>query len=182
MTSYTDICPNILFFGQYFISGQFSWFFLSDGKFIAADEFKGGAICSFVAISSDFAITFISDKLYRHKCDEKSPEPKKILYKWRQNLNDVVLFFEFDHKVDKSEVNVSVRRNHLEIAIRNVKLEGELFQAVDPDQSSWEISPGGVEVTLEKAVERGWSQVYKDFDFGDEVFNKEFVDQVKVSL
>ncbi|CBY38929.1 unnamed protein product [Oikopleura dioica] len=156
--------------------------FDKDGKFIAADEFKGGAICSFVAISSDFAITFISDKLYRHKCDEKSPEPKKILYKWRQNLNDVVLFFEFDHKVDKSEVNVSVRRNHLEIAIRNVKLEGELFQAVDPDQSSWEISPGGVEVTLEKAVERGWSQVYKDFDFGDEVFNKEFVDQVKGRL
>ena len=65
--------------------------------------------------------------------------------------------------------------------IRDVKLEGELFQAIDPDQSSWEISPGGVEVTLEKAVERGWSQVYRDFDNGEEVYNKEFVDQVKVT-
>lgn len=156
--------------------------FDKEGEFLAMDEFKGGAICSFVAISSDFAITFISDKLFSHKCDEKSPEPKKILYKWRQNLNDLVLFFEFEHKVDKSEINVSIRRNHLEITIRNVKLEGELFQAIDPDQSSWEISPGGVEITLEKVVERGWSQVYKDFDFGDEVFNKEFVDQVKGRL
>ena len=59
-----------------------------------------------------------------------------------------------------------------------VEFEGDLFDEIDPDESNWEISPGGIEISLQKKVGRGWSQILKENDQGEEIFNEEYVAQV----
>ena len=59
-----------------------------------------------------------------------------------------------------------------------VEFEGELFDEIDPEESNWEISPGGIEISLQKKNGRGWSQVLKENDQGEEIFNEEYVAQV----
>ena len=59
-----------------------------------------------------------------------------------------------------------------------VEFEGDLFDEIDPEESNWEISPGGIEISLQKKVGRGWSQVLKENDHGEEIFNEEYVAQV----
>ena len=59
-----------------------------------------------------------------------------------------------------------------------VEFAGDLFDEIDPDESNWEISSGGLEISLQKKVSRGWSQILKENDQGEEIFNEEYVAQV----
>lgn len=156
------------------------------GELISLDEFESAAVPSYVAISTDFSIVMAADRLIKHECDkvEKS-KPKKVLYKWRQSLSDVVVFLEFESPVTKAEVDITIAKSDLTVQIRDLKIAGKLFQPIDPEESTWTISDGGVEILLAKVVERGWSQVLGnglDNDQGEELFNEEFVSQVHQSL
>ena len=76
--------------------------------------------------------------------------------KWRKSLSDLVLFLPFDTKLTKNEIAISIERTKLTVKIRDFELEGKLFQMIDPDESTWTISPGGVEVMLQKVCTGGW--------------------------
>ena len=116
----------------------------------SVDEFRSGSVPSFVALSEDGAILLASDKLISHKIDEILPTVPKKQFKWRQNLGDLVIFLEFEEKVDKSEVRIEFRKNYLGVKVRDKILIGELFQEIDPEESTWTISPGGIEIALTK--------------------------------
>ena len=116
----------------------------------SVDEFRSGCVPSFVALSEDGAILLASDKLITHKIDEILPTVPKKQFKWRQNLGDLVIFLEFEEKVDKSEVRIEFRKNYLGVKVRDKILIGELFQEIDPEESTWTISPGGIEIALTK--------------------------------
>ena len=64
----------------------------------------------------------------------------------------------------------------------DIEFSGQLFDQIDHEASNWEISPGGIEITLQKEVERGWQNVLQENDCGEEIFNEEFVSQVRDRL
>ena len=127
------------------------------------EEFRSGSVPSFVALSEDGAILLASDKLISHKIDEILPKVPKKQFKWRQNLADLVIFLEFEEKVDKSEVRIEFRKNHLGVKVRDKILIGELFQEIDPDESTWVISPGGLEISLQKVSLIDLSRITANF-------------------
>ena len=151
---------------------------IENGKIVSVEKFHSAAVPGYVAIAADYSVVIASDKIVKHKCDEIEEKAKKVLYKWRQSLSDVIIFVEFERKLEKSEINISISKNNLVIKIRDLDISGKLFQPIDPDGSTWTISEGGVEIILQKGVERGWAQVMEDRDDGEEIYNAEFVAQV----
>ena len=141
------------FLTQYYCSAIVSFYNydLQTSTLICLDEFEGGAIPGFVSISSDFSITIAADKLFRHECDNRAEnEPNKSSFRWRQNLADLTLFVDFEKKLVKSEVEVVIKQSNISVNVREIEIVGELFQQIDPEESSWVISPGGLEITLQK--------------------------------
>ena len=108
----------------------------------------------------------MSDKLINHSCDEKLPPVKVLKYKWRQNMSDLIVFIELDKRPEKGEIRIKISQRKLEVSVVNdhkgkIEFGGELFDQIDPEASNWEISPGGIEITLQKEIERGWQTVLK---------------------
>ena len=108
---------------------------------------------SYVSIGPSSSLLLASDKLIRHKSDEAPAAPpvaKK--FKWRQNLSDLVIFVDFESKVAKEEVKVTIGKANLEVKVRDVEFGGKLFLPIDPEESTWSIAPGGVEILLQKVT------------------------------
>ena len=62
-------------------------------------------------------LVLVADKLIKHESDEKLPPPKIILYKWRQNLEDLVIFIELEKRPQKNDIDIQIERNKLNVKV-----------------------------------------------------------------
>ena len=60
----------------------------------------------------------VSDKLISHKSDEKLPPPKIILYKWRQNVQDLIIFIELEKRPIKDDISIQIERFKLKVKVK----------------------------------------------------------------
>jgi hypothetical protein len=169
------------------VTTSFLQYDLETGRLINSEHFQSSVTPSFVAIASNFDLIMVSDKILKHACDEKLPPAKVIKYKWRQNLQDLIMFIELESRPKKEDIKIAIFYNSIEVKVKNglngeIEFSGEFYADIDTDESNWEISPGGIEITLQKKVEQGWPNVLRENDQGEELFNKEFVDQVHQKL
>lgn len=81
------------------------------------ESFHGDAVPSFVSIASNLDLVMVSDKLISHKSDEKLPSPKIILYKWRQNVQDLVIFIELEKRPIKDDISIQIERFKLKVKV-----------------------------------------------------------------
>ena len=88
------------------------------------ESFHGDAVPSFVSIASNLDLVMVSDKLISHKSDEKLPPPKIILYKWRQNVQDLIIFIELEKRPIKDDISIQIERFKLKV---KVKIHFETF-------------------------------------------------------
>ena len=59
----------------------------------------------------------VSDKLISHKSDEKLPPPKIVLYKWRQNVQDLIIFIELEKRPIKDDISIHIERSRLKVKV-----------------------------------------------------------------
>ena len=59
----------------------------------------------------------VSDKLVSHKSDEKLPPPKIVLYKWRQNVQDLIIFIELEKRPIKDDISIQIERSRLKVKV-----------------------------------------------------------------
>ena len=67
----------------------------------------------------------VSDKILKHACDEKLPPAKVIKYKWRQNLQDLIMFIELESRPKKEDIKIAIFFNSIEVKVKN-GLNGEI--------------------------------------------------------
>ena len=82
------------------------------------ESFHGDAVPSFVSIASNLDLVMVSDKLISHKSDEKLPPPKIILYKWRQNVQDLIIFIELEKRPIKDDISIQIERFKLKVKVK----------------------------------------------------------------
>ena len=191
-TKITDNLEELFLVATYVSDKQctviYAQYELDTGRCTQHEEFHSAAVPSFVAIGANYDLVLLCDKLVKHECDEHQPPVKVIKYKWRQSMGELVVFVELEEKPGKKDIDIKIERSALHVNVKNglkepVQFGGELFDQIDVEGSNWEISPGGIEITLQKSVERGWQSVLEQgAECGEEVFNEEFVAQVRDRL
>ena len=191
-TKITDNLEELFICATYVIDKQctvvYAQYELDTGRCTQHEVFNSAAVPSFVAIGANYDLVVLCDKLVKHACDEHQAPVKVVKYKWRQSMSEIVVFVELEAKPAKNQIDIKIERSKLQVNVANglkerVEFGGELFDQIDVDGSNWEISPGGIEITLQKGIERGWQSVLEqEADCGEEVFNEEFVAQVRDRL
>lgn len=92
------------------------------------------------------------------------PKGETEQYAWRQADEEVEITFKKDglQKGDKKAVKVTFGRNKLKVEAKgDVLIDAELFASTTPDESTWTLSDGVLQVTLTKAESATWSSLLK---------------------
>lgn len=85
-------------------------------------------------------------------------------YKWKQAGEEVEITFKKDglQKSDVKLVKVAFSRQRLRVEVKGeVMLDSALYGMVTPDECSWTVSDGVLQVNLTKASEDSWSELLK---------------------
>lgn len=86
-------------------------------------------------------------------------------YRWREAGDDIEVTFKKEgiSKGDKAAVKVSFGRQKLKVELKGeVLLDGALYGTTHPDESTWTLSDGVLQVTLSKASESSWPSLLKE--------------------
>jgi len=98
----------------------------------------------------------------------KDAEPSKgetDMYSWRQAEDEVEITFKKEGitKADKGGVKVVFGRQKLKVEFKGeMLLEGELHATTHPDESTWTLSDGVLQVNLSKAGDSSWPNLLKE--------------------
>lgn len=91
---------------------------------------------------------------------EAAPTGETDQYKWCQKEDEVEVTFKKEGllKGDKKLVKVVFKRQQLKVEAKGeVLIDSALFGPTNPDESTWTLSDGVLQVTLSKANEESWS-------------------------
>ncbi|XP_063703612.1 nudC domain-containing protein 1 [Culicoides brevitarsis] len=128
-------------------------------------EHRAGAL----VVASDYPVDFESKILEREKNRQKpsekptengneSKEDTEMMekdihkYTWTQTEEDVTIVFDEQPEATKADYVVQVTRDQISIKCKgNVMLQGQLFEKIDPDTTTWSINNRNLEVILNKA-------------------------------
>jgi hypothetical protein len=85
-------------------------------------------------------------------------------YNWSQAISDVTLQVPIPQGTKGNQLDVKIQPKHIKIVHKPTQqliLEGELYEKVKLDDSTWSIDGASIVVTLEKADEQIWKTVIK---------------------
>merc|ERR1739841_211565 len=91
---------------------------------------------------------------------DAAPKGETDTYQWTQSAEEVEVTFKQEGvgKSDKAHVKVTFGRQKLKVMLKGETLiDGGLGGVVDPDECTWTLSDGTVQVTLMKASEDTWN-------------------------
>jgi hypothetical protein len=86
-------------------------------------------------------------------------------YRWQQAEDEVEVTFKKEgiSKADKAGVKVAFGRQKLKVEFKGeVLLDGSLCSTIHPDECTWTLSDGILQVTLSKATESSWPTLLKE--------------------
>lgn len=96
---------------------------------------------------------------------DKAPEGETEQYRWKQAEDEVEVTFKKEGitKADKGAVKVVFARQKLKVELKGeVLLDGTLYGTTHPDECTWTLSDGVLQVTLSKAGDTSWPSLLKD--------------------
>lgn len=93
-----------------------------------------------------------------------APNGETEQYRWTQADDEVEITFKDGIKQeDKKSVKVNFSRQKLKVEFKGeLLIDAPLFGTTQPDESTWTLSGGVLQVTLSKAEEVTWSKLTKD--------------------
>merc|ERR1719498_1516840 len=83
-------------------------------------------------------------------------------YAWKQVGDDIEITFKRTDlsKADKASVKVNFARQHLKAVVKgDVLIDAELAGQIVPDDSTWTLSDGVLQLTMEKANSGPWPKL-----------------------
>merc|ERR1711862_484840 len=95
---------------------------------------------------------------------DSAPTGETETYTWRQTSEDVEVTLKKDGitKADKKEVKITFTRQKLKLEVKGEKIiDGTLWSQIDPDECTWTLSDGVLQVTMMKASEESWVDLLK---------------------
>lgn len=95
---------------------------------------------------------------------DSTPTGETETYKWRQTEEEVEVTFKQEGLVkgDKKAVKVVFARQRLKVEVKGqVLIDGTLAEFTQPDESSWTLSDGVLQVNLAKVGEASWASLLK---------------------
>jgi len=171
--------------------------------------FKGKSFPNYVALSSDcselhlassspldFVPGWSADQV-ETDVDEKSNGDDKISvakpaapYRWRQTGEDVTVRIPLPSNANKSSVVYSLSQSKINLGVRrpdsdlpDTVLQGNLYLEADPEASSWIITDGQLEVTIQKRIEgHTWPCIVEGDDSGELDYDPEEVAEAHEKL
>uniref|UniRef100_UPI0035902034 nudC domain-containing protein 1-like n=2 Tax=Myxine glutinosa TaxID=7769 RepID=UPI0035902034 len=110
--------------------------------------------------------------------EDENERQKVVLYRWQQSADDVTVTFSLVECTVKADVEVEVKSRYLKVGLKGQQplLEGELAGPADADGTTWLLSDGRLEITIQKASAEGsqnWTEVVKGDQRGE--LDPEFV-------
>mmetsp|Transcript_58484 Transcript_58484/g.163925 ORF Transcript_58484/g.163925 Transcript_58484/m.163925 type:complete len:300 (-) Transcript_58484:81-980(-) len=93
-----------------------------------------------------------------------APQGETEQYCWRQADEEVEVTFKKEglQKGDKSQVKVKFAKQRLRVEVKGeVLIDAELYSSTTPDESTWSLSDGVLQVTLFKAEGGTWDRLLK---------------------
>mmetsp|Transcript_11897 Transcript_11897/g.29300 ORF Transcript_11897/g.29300 Transcript_11897/m.29300 type:complete len:292 (-) Transcript_11897:289-1164(-) len=98
--------------------------------------------------------------------EKKFPEGSTGRYSWNQKEDEVEIVVPVPEGCSSKDVKMGLKSKSIVVALKGqVILEGDLFQTVRTDGSTWSISGDGnsrkLSIVLEKAMEKTWSALLK---------------------
>jgi len=102
----------------------------------------------------------------RELAEKKFPEGSTGRYSWNQKEDEVEIVVPVPEGCSSKDVKMGLKSKSIVVALKGqVILEGDLFQTVRTDGSTWSISGDGnsrkLSIVLEKAMEKTWSALLK---------------------
>jgi len=97
--------------------------------------------------------------------EASAPTGETEQYRWTQASDEVEITFKREgiQKEDKKSVKVNFGRQKLKVELEGeLLIDASLFGTTQPDESTWTLSDGVLQVTLSKAEETTWSKLTKD--------------------
>jgi len=95
---------------------------------------------------------------------EDAAQGETAQYSWRQADDEVEVTFKKEglQKGDKKAVKVSFHKQKLKVEAKGeVLIDDDLFAATTPDEATWTLSDGVLQVTLTKAEPTNWPRLLK---------------------
>eukprot|EP00928_Gymnodinium_smaydae_P053339 TRINITY_DN37350_c0_g1_i1.p1 TRINITY_DN37350_c0_g1~~TRINITY_DN37350_c0_g1_i1.p1 ORF type:complete len:303 (+),score=83.16 TRINITY_DN37350_c0_g1_i1:68-976(+) len=96
--------------------------------------------------------------------DAEEPKGETAQYSWKQVEDEVEITFKKEglSKGDKKAVRVNFARTHLKVEAKGETLiDADLHAATRPDESTWTLSDGVLQVVVSKVVEESWPALLK---------------------
>jgi len=97
--------------------------------------------------------------------DDAAPKGETEEYKWRQEDDEVEVTFKKEglQKSDVKLVKVTFQRQRLKVDVKGeVLVDANLFGITTPDECTWTVSDGVLQVTLVKASSDRWDKLLKE--------------------
>lgn len=97
--------------------------------------------------------------------EDQAPKGETDQFHWKQVEDEVELTFKASGlmKGDKKLVKVKFQKQHLFVEVKGeVLLDADLHGPTHPDESTWTLSDGVLQVMVAKANDEKWPQVTKD--------------------
>uniref|UniRef100_A0A8C4PZ05 NudC domain-containing protein 1 n=1 Tax=Eptatretus burgeri TaxID=7764 RepID=A0A8C4PZ05_EPTBU len=140
---------------------------------------------------SGMALTILADRPFHFFSDSANPiEPelpcseaempdedenerqKVVLYRWQQSADDITVTFSLVECTVKADVEVEVKSHYLKVGLKGQEplLEGELAGPADAEGTTWLLSDGRLEITIQKVSAEGsqnWTEVVKGDQRGE---------------
>lgn len=116
---------------------------------------------------------------------EKTIVPVKKMYKWSQNIEDISVKIPLPPDTNKQIIKVDTGNTNIKVRSGDTNLiEGELYQRIDSDLTTWTFTTEGLlEITLNKC-ETGlmWPELVKNDDTGEHIVDTCIVEEVHARL
>jgi len=99
-------------------------------------------------------------KIMPDQTAESAPTGETEQYAWKQVSDEVEITFKKEGlmKGEKKLVKVDFKKNHLRVEAKGeVLIDADLYGPTHPDESTWTLSDGVLQVMLAKAGEESWN-------------------------
>lgn len=96
--------------------------------------------------------------------EDAAPKGETDQYRWRQAEDEIEITFKKEgiSKADKGAVKVAFSRQKLKVEFKGeVLLDGALYGTTHPDESTWTLSDGVLQVNVAKAGDNSWPTLFK---------------------
>lgn len=144
--------------------------------------FEPGCNALYIASDSGFKFTVDSENPLGNAPKNETKNVKK--YTWSQNKEDIQIKYTLPENVIKGDVKIETKSQEISVKYKGENLLcGQLYQAIDADLTTWNITTSAIEITLNK-LEVGlmWPELIEGDHSGELIVDSCIVEDVHQRL